>query len=244
MASRRRRPKQLSLLEGIRTWGGKRAGAGRKRRGPQRVAHTARAPHKERVPVHVTLRLRDDLPTLRSHEVTLLMWRLVEHYAGRDDFRIIHFTLQDDHIHLLVEVTTKDRLSWAMRSFAIRFARGFNKLHHRTGKVFADRYHRHDLETPKEVHRSLGYVLENWIHHGAIIIGGEMLDPYSSAYHFDGWANPTEPAPIHTAEQRPPRARTWLLRVGYREHGLVQNGRVFPKNAVPARLRSNANGNA
>jgi REP element-mobilizing transposase RayT len=191
------------------------------------------------VPVHVTLRVREGLPTLRSHEVTLLMWSLVSHFAERDDFRIVHFTLERDHIHLVVEASTGQRLSWGMRSLAIRFAFAFNALHGREkGKVFADRYHRHDLESPKEVHHTLGYVLENWIHHGAIIIGGDMLDPYSSAYHFDGWANPTERAPLEAAEQRPPPARTWLLRVGYRKHGPIRNGSVFPKNVLPERARN------
>jgi len=65
-AHRRRRTAQLEL-PAPSTWGGRRAGAGRKRiherPGP---AHAPRPPHADRHPVHVTLRARRGVPSLRS----------------------------------------------------------------------------------------------------------------------------------------------------------------------------------
>ena len=47
--------------------GGARPGSGRKPKGPVAgVSHSARAEHKSRYPVHVTLRGREGLPSFRA----------------------------------------------------------------------------------------------------------------------------------------------------------------------------------
>jgi hypothetical protein len=58
-----RKPRQLELP----TWGGKRAGAGRKRRALLRqVSHRKRPEHVARFPLHAVLRVRPDVPRLRE----------------------------------------------------------------------------------------------------------------------------------------------------------------------------------
>ena len=90
----------------------------------------------------------------------------------------------------------------------------------RKGKVWDDRYHRHDLETPNEVKTSLRYVINNYLKHGYAAIGRGAFDMYSSAQHFDGWKEP--PPPIIEPEPFPEtRPRTWLLSTGWRRHGLI-----------------------
>src|SRR6185369_3720008 len=103
--------------------------------------------------------------------------------ANRTDSRVVHFSVQGNHIHLLVEADDKRALSRAMRSLTIRIGRGLNTLMHSSGRVLAHRYHARALRTPTEVHRALGYVRHNFRKHAAE--RGEQLpaafvDPYSS----------------------------------------------------------------
>ena len=137
-------------------------------------------------------------------------------------FRIIHYSVQSDHLHLIVEADEHAELSRGMRSFSIRVALRVNKLLLRQrGRVWGDRYHRHDLSGPREMRNVLVYVMSNHLKHGETDVG--LLDPFSSAPWFDGWIHGLEPPP----EPSPmARARTWVLRQGWRTCGLLHLGEV------------------
>ena len=107
-----------------------------------------------------------------------------------------------------------------MKSIAARVARAVNRVLRRSGKVLRDRYHLHVLKTPLEVRRALAYELSNARKHlGARALKAGRVDPASSGPWFGGWregavALARGPAPVA-------RALTWLLRVGWRRHGLI-----------------------
>jgi len=112
-----------------------------------------------------------------------------------------------------------------MQGLLVRVARALNRLWGRDGSVFSDRYHARQLRTPKEVRTALAYVLQNARHHGLRILG---IDPFSSGRWFDGWSRK-----IRVATRLPgTTARTWLLRVGWRRHGLIGLEEV-PRGASP-----------
>jgi REP element-mobilizing transposase RayT len=178
----------------------------------------------------VTLKAR--LSVLRSQFVFPTV-RLALLRAGRRDverFRIVQFSVQGDHVHLLIEATDKAALSKGMRGLMIRIARYVNDLLMRRGALWADRWHGRALRTPSEVRRALVYVLANFKKHarrGALRNG---TDACSSAAWFDGWrdgapasltrlAADERLAVMHDAPVSSPR--TWLMRVGWRRHGLV-----------------------
>ena len=160
-------------------WGGKRKGAGRKRRSERpSVPHDARPELAARHPVHVTLRLARGLPSLRVGR----SYRVLEGAmrAGRERFglRLVKYSVQSNHVHMLVEADGRESLSRGMQGLAIRMARALNRTWTRTGKVFADRYHAHVLGTPREVRNALAYVLGNARKHGVRLL--EAIDPFSS----------------------------------------------------------------
>jgi hypothetical protein len=134
---------------------------------------------------------------------------------ARDDFRIVHFSVQTDHVHLIVEAEGKKALSRGMRGLAIRVARSLNRALGRRGSVGSDRYHARALHTPTMVRNVLVYVLANAAKHLRVVAG---LDPCSSAPWFDGYRGASE-RETRPALTLPPR--TWLLRVGWRRHGLI-----------------------
>ena len=122
------------VVEPRRTHGGRRAGAGRKKTGKRvGVPHRARPELSPRHPVHVTLRVRRWFPELRRRDCYAVIRRVLARYFGRDDFRIIHGSIQNTHFHFLIEARDRRALSRGMQSLAIRLARA---LTGGRGKVF------------------------------------------------------------------------------------------------------------
>ena len=197
--------------------GGKREGAGRKRSpaGARHTPHRARAKHEARHPVHVTLRAA--LRSLRSQQVFSIVLGALRD-SNCQGFRIAHYSIQNNHIHLIVEAGDKTLLSSALRGLSIRIARRVNRLLFRRGRFWADRWHDHTLKSPREVRNALRYVLKNHRKHGSSL----TLDPLSSAQWFDGFANPVPHNFRSIGPQCTVPAATWLLRVGWRRHGLVR----------------------
>ena len=226
-APRRRRPAQLGLVFSPAPrrpgWGGARAGAGRPRSPANPVPHRTRPALASRYPVHVTLRVADDLPSLRTPALRRLLEDCFRDARDAvDGFRLAHYAIQRHHLHLLVEATDAPRLARGMQGLGARLARRLNTALARQGRVVVERYFARILRTPREVHRCLRYVLQNARRHDAQrgrVHEAGWLDPCSSACWFDGWRTPVAPP----AGRAPPVAepRTWLLAHGWRRHGLL-----------------------
>jgi REP element-mobilizing transposase RayT len=125
---------------------------------------------------------------LRSQHVLPTLRRAI---AGADQreperFRITQYSVQYDHIHLLVEASDQQALSSGMRSVAIRIARMVNTLVGRRGRFWADRWYGHTLTSPRQVRTALVYVLANFRKHSRLRLG-PGIDPFSSGAWFDGW---------------------------------------------------------
>jgi REP element-mobilizing transposase RayT len=191
-----------------------------------RVLHRERAPVPVDAPVHVTLRVHVGVPSLRTVSFVREFRRSLAEACERGDFRVAHYSLQGDHAHLIVEAAGKDALARGMKSIAARLARAMNRTAGRSGPVLDGRYHHRSLRSPREVRRALAYVLLNARRHLAkrrhVSRAPVRLDPASSARWFDGWRPGLEPDEIEgTARPEVAQAHTWLLRVGWRRHGLV-----------------------
>ncbi len=112
--------KQLALPEAP-TWGGKREGAGRKPTGQfgrdrreRRLAGLSHGPRPEidaRHPLHVTLRAVNGSPSLRNLAVAAEIGRLLKRRAQRElGCRVVHFSIQFDHVHIIVEADDRAAL--------------------------------------------------------------------------------------------------------------------------------------
>lgn len=208
------------------SWGGRRRGAGRKRIAPRRrVSHRTRELLAARHPVHVTVRLHERLPNLRKDAARAVIERCLHAASKGDGFRLVHYSLQSNHVHGIAEAEDRSALSRGMQGLLVRLARALNRLWARKGSVFADRYHVRQLRTPREVRAALVYVLLNARHHGLRPLD---VDLYSSGRWFDGWSRKV----VFASRSAVAAARTWLLRVGWRRHGLIGLGEV-PRGASP-----------
>jgi REP element-mobilizing transposase RayT len=212
-----------------RRWGGARRGAGRKAVGRRSDSpHRPRPVHRKWQPVHVVLRTRPDVPRLRRRKVFEAVRRALRAIASKHAFRVVHMSIQRNHLHLhlLVEADSGRALSRGMQALDISLARRINRACGRRGKVFAHRFHATPITSPRQARNALAYVLNNWRRHREDVAahGGHApaLDRFSSAISFDGWVDatrfaiPTDYTPLPVA-----CAQTWLLRVGWRRHPAI-----------------------
>jgi putative transposase len=220
--------------------GGARPGAGRPRRpiseGRSSEPHKKRPALKAAQPVHVVMRAHPDVGSLRTFEgFEAVREAVITTFLLEGAFRIVHYSIQRTHIHLIVEADDRKALWKGMQAFGISCAKQLNAAvtarrgKRRSGTVFTDRYYARILRTPREVRNCLSYVLNNWRHHR--VDRDERLrrpwkiDPFSSALAFDGWKERPEGKRFRV----PPGyegswmwlPRTWLLSTGWRQRGLV-----------------------
>jgi REP element-mobilizing transposase RayT len=134
--------------------------------------------------------------------------------ASKDRFRVVQFSVQSDHLHLIVEAADKGALGAGLKGLAVRTARAVNRAVERRGAVWADRYHAHALTSPNETRRALVYVLSNFKKHRPA--DRSQIDALSSALWFDGFREfiprTVDPPPVR-------RATTWLARIGWQKAG-------------------------
>jgi REP element-mobilizing transposase RayT len=186
------------------------------------MPHLSRERFASRHPCHVTFRVREDVPSLRSVRFVHEFERSLRQIRSRPGCRVVHYSIQGNHVHMLVEAVGPEALGRGMKSVGARLARAVNRVFRRRGPVLADRYHLRALRTPREVRNALAYVLLNGRRHARGAekrVGKDVrVDPASSGRWFEGWR--TE---IGTARDAPAvaRAHTWLILKGWRRHGLI-----------------------
>jgi REP element-mobilizing transposase RayT len=126
---------------------------------------------------------------LRSQRCFTRLCRAMWAGGRREHFRLVHFAVMGNHLHVLVEASDREGLTRGMQGLGIRIARALNHLMQRRGRVVDDRYHAHILRTPTEVRHARRYLLNNAARH----YGSVGTDAFAS--------------------QRPlVPPRTWLLR--------------------------------
>jgi hypothetical protein len=156
MKRRLKKPIQLELPR----WGGKRKGAGR----PKTIGVVARVKRPEfprGFPIHVTLKIREEVGNLRTNKIFAQIQRAFFYGHDRFGMQMVEFSVQANHIHLVVEAESRECLWRGMQGLCVRIARAVNKIIGRKGKVFGDRYHAHVLRTLAEVRNALHYVRNN-----------------------------------------------------------------------------------
>lgn len=189
--------------------GGARRGAGR----PQTsrfVSHAARPRFDgAHAPLHVTLRMDPRVWNLRSQRGFACVAHALRAERSRGELRVVHFSVQGNHVHLVVEANDQATLSRRMQGFGVRLARRINvMMGRRRGRVLADRYHARALRTPREVHRVIRYVLNNHAKHARQ--AGRTAPPID---RYSSWATAAVGPPLTSGPV------TWLLESGFQRAG-------------------------
>ncbi len=206
---------------------------GRPPKGPRSSErHKRRESFAPTDPIHVTCRVEKPVGTLRRRDAYHAVRKAMHVTLGRADFRIVHISLERDHVHLIVEASDKTALASGMQTFQSTAARLLNKAitkargKLRRGRVFCDRYHPVIITTPTQAHHALAYVLNNWRRHRHDAGSDWNVDYYSSGPSFDGWkelegANPHELIPDGYKALPVARPETWMLQTGWKRAGPI-----------------------
>jgi REP element-mobilizing transposase RayT len=211
--------------------GGRRRGAGRPKKADSGVSHLRRPGLSHNHPVHLTLRVVDEVGNLRKGPVRRAIFRAFAGGCNRFGFRLVHFSVQQNHMHFICEADDERALTKGMQGLSIRVAKAINRRLGRRGTVFSDRYHARALKTPREVRNGIAYVINNARRHSHRPPG--WMDPCSTASFFKGW----QPGVAIRADDSlaelcsgasPPFAKpqSWLLTRGWHRHGLLSPNEV------------------
>ena len=172
-------------------WGGRRPGAGRKPRQESGVTHQRREETDADLAVHASLRVLDTVYNLRAKRCFRVIEKALAAWKERDGFRVVHFSVMGNHVHLVAEAESPRVLSRAMQGIAIRIAKGLNLVMKRRGKVFADRFFSRVVRSARDMRNVLAYVLNNARRHCLVDdVKDDWVDEFSSAHAFDGWTIP------------------------------------------------------
>ena len=254
--------------DGKRVRNKRRRKPGRKPKGKRAGApHTVRPELKLGDAVHVVLRVVEAIGSLRKRHMYKALREASISVAKRElnakesgAFRIVHVSIQRNHVHLLVEADDKRALSRGMQSFQISAAKHLNRAvsvksvslgalaamspaerrrakqaqrkamaNRRRGTVFPDRFHLEIIDNPQQARHTLAYVLNNWRKHREDRGDPQRawnVDPYSTGMLFDGWKEREDAVVLwRWPETYEPFVvylpKTWLLREGWRKHGLI-----------------------
>ncbi|MBI2893184.1 MAG: hypothetical protein HYY06_06495 [Deltaproteobacteria bacterium] len=203
MATQPKQPRQTEFV--FRSWGGKRSGAGRKPRGESPgVPHRCRDELGRCLPIHVTLTVAPWVYNLRSRRSFRVIEKALRLGGDRFGVRLVEFSVQGEHIHLMAETGDTVALGRAIKGLSVRLAKGLNRMMGRRGRVVGDRYHSRVLRTPTETRNAIRYIRNNHRRHMAQVgklLPADFTDPYSSCC--------PELAAIL------PAPRSWLLRAGW-----------------------------
>jgi REP element-mobilizing transposase RayT len=215
--------------------GGKRRGAGRKPKGARvGESHAARPDFKPQHPLHVVMRVAPEVGSLRRGKLYRAMRNATITAALRGWFRIVHVSLQRDHVHMLVEAEHKRALARGMQGFMISAAKHINaalgdRMRRRSGNVFADRYHVTVITSPTQAHHAIRYVLCNFRKHGEDqhgIAKTWLVDAFSTGILFPGWTELQDKSGMWPIRETydplavfPPS--TWLLAESWKRCGPI-----------------------
>ena len=236
------------LARGGKPRGGRRPGAGRPPNGERAGGPHARRPVvKASTPVQVTLRVAKAVSNLRRRDMYRALRASTLVAAKHEDMRIVHISIQHNHVHLLVEADSKAALARGMKAFQVSAAKRINRLlplvdgKRRRGAVFPDRYHLEVITSRRQARNALAYVLNNWRKHGehrSKAMRGFRVDPFSTAVLFRDWKGGalawTLPPTYEPLVVWP--ARSWLLTEGWRMYGLIGVTELPSRTVARARM--------
>jgi REP element-mobilizing transposase RayT len=80
----------------------------------------------------------DEVPPLRRRSLVKIIRDSIA-ASQRDDFSIVHFAIESNHLHFIIETASGVARARGITGLKVRISKRVNKIVGRTGELFADR---------------------------------------------------------------------------------------------------------
>ncbi len=131
--------------------------------------------------LHVTVKLnRADI----KNKSILKILRYAIQRARFRGLRVVHYTLEHNHVHLLIEGESNLMLSKGMQGLGVSLAKKINSLLRIKGQRYKHRYHLRILRSASQVRNVINYILKNGMKHGT---AKTIIHPFNSALVLHDW---------------------------------------------------------
>jgi REP element-mobilizing transposase RayT len=151
-------------------------GAGRPAKNDAGIRHTSRPLIIKPSSLHLTVKVKHIKADIKNKIILHLLKRAIMN-GRRQGLKIIHFSLEYDHVHLLIEADNNTLLGKGMKAFGVTFAKAINRLRKLRGAVYKHRYHFRRIESCSQLKNVLHYIFNNGIRHGT---SSNVISRYNS----------------------------------------------------------------
>lgn len=124
------------------------------------IRHTKRPKFFQTRSLHLTIKVRENKADIQNKKILLRLNRAIQ-LARKQGLKIIHFALEFNHVHLLVEAGNHQILHRGMQALGISLAKGINKMKQKKGAVYKHRYHFRQITCARELKNVIHYILSN-----------------------------------------------------------------------------------
>jgi REP element-mobilizing transposase RayT len=142
-----------------------RKGAGRPAIHDPGIRHTGRPKLKKSASLHLTVKVRKNKADIKNKSILMILKRAIQN-ARKQGLKVIHYTLEYDHVHLLIEADNNFVLGKGMQAFGVTMAKAINRAKKLSGSVYKTRYHFRQITGTKELKNVMMYIFKNGLKHG------------------------------------------------------------------------------
>lgn len=125
---------------------------------------------------HLTIKVKSNKADIQNKKILKALHHAI--FRGRlKGLKIVHYTLEFNHVHLLVEASCNRVMHSGMQALGISLAKAINRFKSLKGSVYKHRYHYRQISSPRDLKNVLHYIFHNGIKHKRT---RHVLDLYNS----------------------------------------------------------------
>ncbi len=151
-------------------------GAGRSAIHDPGIRHTKRPYLSKPTSLHLTVKIKKNKAEIKNKSVLAILKRAILN-ARKQGLQVIHYSLEYDHVHLLIEADNNFILAKGMQAFGVTFSKAINRLKRLKGEVYKHRYHFRRISSSKELKNVMNYIFTNGLKHKT---ANSIISPFNS----------------------------------------------------------------
>lgn len=152
--------------------------AGRPAKNDAGIRHTKRPDLTRPSSLHLTVKIEKSKANLKNKNVLAILKKAIFN-ARRQGLKVIHYSLEYDHIHLIIEADNNRTLGKGMQAFGVTLAKAINRMRKVKGQVYKHRYHFRQITSSRQLKNVMTYIFNNGVKHKT---SATALSPFNSIW--------------------------------------------------------------